>query len=480
MKLTTTDRRRALGLVGILLVGLVPVSVGNPAVEAAEWAPTPPPTIYPVNAGPDAVRRRDFIVDVCTTQSQLDCVESIAAFIEDAWVEGTSTSTVGNDANGQPANRNWTIPGITALDGQTDLTVTHLVNYTGNLFLQTSIASSGADGDRDANSLPRDTKFRATVRTSWVLPTHVSGKMTDAKTTVEKLATSGASKITMEGTPLVYMVISDDASLTDPAGKGDYEVRNFSMTVSDGRFYPIKQACIEKPAIMTSENGYGHPLPSFNNGKLDLKITAPHFRSNGTTEHLGIYEANVPMEMAKCLWGSTVSKDSSFDIQVFETEGTAKVSTNSVEVTDDAVVIRASGFTFSSPTVRVAYTAPTTTSSSSSSSSSSTTSSSTSSSSTSSSTTSTVSMPAKPAKPAAVKIVGGKSGASISFARVRGVAYSVVATKGAARKTIRCAQSSSKVTCKATALSRGQWKITITPRVGSTLGTVHSARLQIK
>lgn len=446
-----------IAVMAALLAGIVQTPGRDRDARAADWAPVAPPAEYPVNAGPNAVRRRDFIVDVCLTPTQLDCVESVSAFINGSWVEGTSTNTIGNGANGQPANRNWTIPGITALDGRTELTVTHLVNYTGNLLLQTSIASSGTNGDRDANSLPRDTKFRATIRTSWVLPTHVSGKLTEASVTVKKLSTSGASRITMEGTPLVYMVISNNTSLTDPAGRGDYEVRHFSMTVSDGRFYPIKQDCIEKPAIMTSENGYGHPLPTFTGGKLDLKISAPHFRSNGTTEHLGIYEANVPMEMAKCLWGDTVTKSSSFKIEVFETEGTAKTSTSSVSVTDDAVVIRASGFTFSTPTVRVSYSAPAAPPSSS----------------------STSTIPA-PGKPAAVKVVAGKSGGSISFARVEGVTYSVVATKGSARKTIRCAQSSIKVTCKATALSRGRWKITITPRIGSTTGVARTTQLNVK
>lgn len=471
----TAVRKVCIAVMAALLAGIVQTPGRDRDARAADWAPTTPPAEYPVNAGPNAVRRRDYIVDVCTTQSQLDCVESIAAYLNGSWVEGISTSTVVTGGSGQPENRVWTIPGVTALDGQTDLTVTHVVNYTGNLLLQTSITSSGANGDRDENSLPRDTKFRATIRTSWVLPTHVSGKMTEASVAVEKLSTSGASRITMEGTPLVHMVISNDTSLTDPAGRGDYEIRHFSMTVSDGRFYPIKQDCIEKPAIMTSENGYGHPLPTFTGGKLDLKISAPHFRSNGTTEHLGIYEANVPMEMAKCLWGDTVTKSSSFEIQVFETEGTAKTSTSSVSVTDDAVVIRASGFTFSTPTVRVSYSAPAAPTSSSSSSS--TSSSSTTSSTTSTSTTSTI--PA-PGKPAAVKVVAGKSGGSISFTRVKGVKYSVVATKGSARKTIRCAQSSIKVTCKATALSRGRWKITITPRIGSTTGVARTTQLNVK
>ena len=132
--------------------------------------------------------RRDFITAVCATDADLDCVESIAAYIGGAWVEGEV-----NLQNTSPTSTLWTIEGVTSLDGSNTLSVTHLVNYTGNLFLQTTINSSGADGDHDDKSLPRGMKFRATVRTSWVLPTHVAGKMSDASIKVEKLSTSGAS-----------------------------------------------------------------------------------------------------------------------------------------------------------------------------------------------------------------------------------------------------------------------------------------------
>lgn len=62
-------------------------------------------------------------------------------------------------------------------------------------------------------------KFRAVVRTSWVLPTHVSGKSTDTKVTVEKLSTSGASRIAMEGIPTVIMIVLDNSTITSPTGR---------------------------------------------------------------------------------------------------------------------------------------------------------------------------------------------------------------------------------------------------------------------
>lgn len=472
-------KRRAVVATALLVAVSLVTADGSELIRAADWKPGTPPSIYPVNAGSNPARRKDYIVDVCTTDTQLDCVESIEAYLNNTWVKGVASNTANNGADNVPTSRNWTIPGVTGLNNSTELTVTHVINYTGNLLLQTTISPNGTQGDRDANSLPRDTKFKATVRTSWVLPTHVSGKFTDAKITVTKMAASGASKISMEGTPLIYMVISNDAVLTDPAGKGDYEVRDYSMTVSDGRFYPIKQDCIEKTPIMTSENGYGHPLPTFTNGNLDLKISAPHFRSDGTTKHTGIYEALVPIDMARCLWGNSIDTTSKFEMKVFETDGTTKAATTSVEVTADAVVIRASGFTFSTPTVRVSYTAPvvatstttTTTTIAASTSSSSTTSS--------TSTTPPTTTTTIPAKPSGVKATPTKGGGTVTFTRVKGLSYAAVATKGKVRKVVRCTLGPTKVTCRATGLAAGSWKLTVTPRSGSTTGTSHTATLRV-
>jgi hypothetical protein len=98
----------------VLLVSTLQSVSGN-SVAAADWAPATPPQIYDPAAGPNAVRRKDFIVDVCTTDVQLDCVESVAAYLNGAWVEGEETTTVNNGTGNIPNSRNWQIPGIVNL-----------------------------------------------------------------------------------------------------------------------------------------------------------------------------------------------------------------------------------------------------------------------------------------------------------------------------------------------------------------------------
>ncbi len=447
-----------------LLVTSSIVSAGSARlVQAADWTPKDPPSIYAIGAGPNAVRRTDYVNDVCVTAVQLDCVEAIAAQLDGTWVSGTPTeSFIG-------ASRTWDIPGVVNLNGSTQVSVTHKVNYTGNLFLQTQINAipvNGSQGDLDQNSLPLGVKFRAVVRTSWVLPTHVSGKSTDTKVTVEKLPTSGASRIAMEGVPTVHMIVLDNSTITSPTGKGANDVRTLGMTVSDGRFYPVKKECIEKSTIMTSENGYGHPLPTYADGKFDLKLQSPHFRTDGVTEHIGVYEAFIPTDMAECLWAEPISSTDVFAASVFETAGESKPATTSVTVTSEGVAIKASGFTYSSPTIRIskstsatAGTAPQVESSPSN---------------TSAKVGSTL------ARPKGVKAIGAKQTASVSFTRQQGVRYVVSATKGTSKKAFACSLGKSRVTCKASRLAKGKWKVTVLATSGGKRATPYAVTVMVK
>jgi hypothetical protein len=347
---------------------------------------------------------------------------------------------------------------VVNLNGSTQVSVTHKLNYTGNAFLQTQINAlpvNGSSGDLDQNSLPLGVKFRAVVRTSWVLPTHVSGKSTDTKVTVEKLATSGASRIAMEGIPTVHMIVLDNSTITSPTGKGANDVRALGMTVSDGRFYPVKKECIEKSTIMTSENGYGHPLPTYADGKFDLKLQSPHFRTDGVTEHIGVYEAFIPTDMAECLWAEPISSTDVFAASVFETAGVAKPATTTVTVTSEGVVIKASGFTYSSPTIRISK-------------------------SSSANASATAQGGSTLARPTGVKASAAKQTASVSFTRQQGVRYSVSATKGTIKKTFVCSLGKTRVTCKASRLAVGKWKVTVLATSGSKRATPYAVTVVVK
>jgi hypothetical protein len=107
-------------------------------------------------------------------------------------------------------------------------------------------------------------------------------------------------------------------------------------------------------------------IPSFANGQLDLKVQSPHFRPDGKTVHNGLYEAVVPLVTAECLWGKTITSGDQLKIEVFETaSGKTKTASSSIVISGESLLIRASGFTYSTPTIRVKLAESTTTISSS-------------------------------------------------------------------------------------------------------------------
>lgn len=387
-------------------------------VVKSTWSPAPIPSIYDPAAGPNASRRTDFITDVCSTDAQLDCVEGIGAFINGAWVNGTSTSTL------HGSGRVWQVPGLVNPDGTDRVAVAHFINYSGNLFLKTLIMAMGNGGDEDSNGIQRDVKLKATIRTSWVLPTHISTKMLQVQTKVEKLSVSGASRITVEGLPMVHPIVNDQTTLTDPAGKAAKDARSFSMTVSDGRFYPIKKSCIELPTLVTNDNGYGHQIPTLNGAQFDVKIPAPHFRSDGVTEHVGHFSSFIPLETARCLWDLSVLQNAQVAASVIGASGETKNATASAAITSEGVSLNADGFLFSSPTVRLEVKVP------------------------------------KPKTPSRVRITTARRTLTIKLPVLANQSYKVTATKNST-KNVLCKTSGSTTTCSVKSLSAGTWRIKV-------------------
>jgi hypothetical protein len=431
------------------------IALGTGTSRAADWAPKDPPSQYSTTAGPNAVRSNTPIVDVCTTAEQLDCLESIGAYLSDKWVEGVFQNSTNLGSDNKPYSTNWKIPGLVNLNGTNDVEATLHLKYTGNVFLQSEIYAKGDKGMTDEAGLQRDVAFRVTLRTSWVLPTFISGKLLNAKISVEKLLQSGASRITMEGTPLQNMIVLDESSLTSETGKGAYETRIFGMTVADGRFYPVKSECRTQPTLMISDNSYGHPLPKFEQGNLDLRVSAPHFKPDGKTLYRGIYEASIPLATAKCLWDKDIDLTSRFQIQVLEAGADSGDITQSISIDDKEVRIKASGFTFSSPTVRVTYLG---------------------------STSELSSLPSAiskvPAKPTGLAVSINKRTLKVTFKKVTNVSYVVTATKGTTKKTLRCTSVKTQMKCQFSNAAKGTWKITVTPK--NALKTGASASRAVK
>ncbi|MFM8841331.1 MAG: hypothetical protein ACKOFU_01265 [Actinomycetota bacterium] len=106
--------------------------------------------------------------------------------------------------------------------------------------------------------------------------------------------------------------------------------------------------------INSNASVYSDGPPTFNKatGTLEYKVAAPHYTSDGTTKHIGSYDLTMRSDVARCLYGFSNAPISA-TLSIESDGGTNIISTESVSEVDGLIKLRAAGFTFSSPTIKV-------------------------------------------------------------------------------------------------------------------------------
>lgn len=106
--------------------------------------------------------------------------------------------------------------------------------------------------------------------------------------------------------------------------------------------------------INSNASVYSDGPPTFNKatGTLEYKVAAPHYTSDGTTKHIGSYDLTMRSDVARCLYGFSDAPITA-TVAIESDGGTNIISTESVSEKDGLIKLRASGFTFSSPTIKV-------------------------------------------------------------------------------------------------------------------------------
>ena len=109
--------------------------------------------------------------------------------------------------------------------------------------------------------------------------------------------------------------------------------------------------------VMTNATSYIAGPPTFNTQTqtLDYKVAAPHFLPDGTTPFLGTYDLLMRSDVARCVYKFS-SAPISATVSVVSENGQNQVATTVVNEKDGWLTLRAAGFGFSSPTVRVQLT----------------------------------------------------------------------------------------------------------------------------
>jgi hypothetical protein len=159
---------------------------------------------------------------------------------------------------------------------------------------------------------------------------------------------------------------------------------------------------------------------------------------------------------AKCLWDKDIDLQSRFQIQVLEAGADSGEIGQSISIDDKEVRIKVTGFTFSSPTVRVTYLG-----------------------STSGLSTPSSAISKVPAKPTALTVSVNKRSLKVTFKKVTNVSYVVTATKGTTKKTLRCTSAKTQMKCQFSNAAKGTWKITVTPKSASKTGASASKTVKV-
>ena len=400
-------RARGISLALCLVAGLVAAPYSSRPAFA--WAPKEGPSNF------------FSYVGACEDNEQLDCIESIGAYIDGAFVPGQLTSRLwdpgstlvdGKWVKNEPEsdwfgwyNREWSIPGLVNEDG------TSRVQSSGRLagpsttdprcrptnppsetcipWLNLTVSATQLDGFRrpwenskqDSCSWRENTesspffgkcvrsghlqegiRFRVVLRVSWLLPTIVVTKTDNSTVITERLNKDGASKVTIEGVPYKTVGLSSSVDWkNDPNSAASWNDVIIKMSLIDGRYWRngLYSACADKPSIVVADNSWAPSSPTFDaSGGLQLNVSNSHFDTDGKTPFEGKYNGTVPFETASCLWGQNLSSKSQFIAEVIEeSTGEKKAATTAVAVDSEALRINAYGFTFSSPTIRVKYVA---------------------------------------------------------------------------------------------------------------------------
>lgn len=117
--------------------------------------------------------------------------------------------------------------------------------------------------------------------------------------------------------------------------------------------------CLDKGivngVVATNASVYDSTAPKWNaqDSSLNFRVGAAHYKSNNEVFQ-GYYSLTVNQITASCYWGSNFSKAKA-SVSVLGQDGEQNVATSSISTSNGWVRFIASGFTFSSPTIKVKY-----------------------------------------------------------------------------------------------------------------------------
>ncbi len=311
---------------------------------------------------------------LCPTPQALTCIESVSAIYSDGSVHPFTLVDVATgsylDQKDQKTEDAWMQWSFIDNKGATRLIDTFGFlsgeNYKGeqvDFNLQpklTFLFSPGENGIKEED-VTSGIKFKFVFRSSWVVPVASFMMAANGEFLDEKI--SNGHRYTYIGSPFFGVNFSGPlGDLTEAEAvktkSSSEELRMYFLidhasSIPNGSYVDTK--CAKYGYPVTSHNAYGGGVPFLKDkDTLTFSIFSPHLLSTGELNK-GFFTTDMSVAYMDCFWpGNNVTKSPKVEISVINSDGTAQVATTSVRITKDKIFqVRAFGFHYSQPTIRV-------------------------------------------------------------------------------------------------------------------------------
>jgi hypothetical protein len=304
----------------------------------------------------------------CVNMSELDCIENLSVQHPNGKSSGLKLiqPATGSflDEYGQTIENSGSVWTYVDLNGISRILVITASlngeNYISPVYKKRYPAMWFTFLDIDPSEINSGTKFKLTLRTSWLKPQGV-GLMGANATFAEQTLAKG-SRYTFVASPFLstslnspekYALlnsIGQEATISDGERPVLYFVVDHLSSVAGGTFWD--PSCAEFGYSITSHNaiGAGQPFMS-DNETLKFNIGAPHRLSTGEMTR-GFFTTDIPVAYLDCKWpGNVLTKSPRVEISIVNTDGTTQLATTSVKIEKQILKVRAFGFHYSSPTI---------------------------------------------------------------------------------------------------------------------------------
>jgi hypothetical protein len=203
--------------------------------------------------------------------------------------------------------------------------------------------------------------FTFVIRTSWLKPQNVALYAKNAIFKEEKF--NGGKRFTFGGSKLIQIHFDDSNKyqlLYKPEGellKADRIRESLTLLLDHAAMY-------SKSAYPTECANFGYPVSSSNASvagqprlknpnEIEYSIASPHFMPDGTVFR-GYFQAELNTKYLECIWpNNEISKSTQFSISVVNEAGVRQVATTGVSFVNNIISVKAFGFHYSAPTIKI-------------------------------------------------------------------------------------------------------------------------------